>query len=138
MVPVVPLLQRYISSDWCAYFFPNEGFFDTLTAHSNHPSHELHIYAGDFNAYTAEEIECHITPLDSHNLFHRMDDTHPAHSPVSPLTTATTPTADYRGRLLLNMINSIENIITNGRFAVVSPSHRPYTFFRKPNNSVLD
>jgi len=31
--------------------FPNEGnleeFFDTLTAHSNYPCHELHIYAGD-------------------------------------------------------------------------------------------
>ena len=43
------------------YIFPNEGnleeFFDTLTAHSNHPSHEPHIYAGDFSAYTAEEIE---------------------------------------------------------------------------------
>ena len=34
------------------YIFPNEGkleeFFHTLTAHSNHTSHEPHIYAGDF------------------------------------------------------------------------------------------
>ena len=47
------------------YIFPNEGnleeYFDTLTAHSNHPCHEPHIYAGDFNAYTVEEIESHIT-----------------------------------------------------------------------------
>ena len=75
------------------YIFPNEGkleeFFHTLTAHSNHPFHEPHIYAGDFNAYTAEEIEKHITPLDSHALFHRVGDTterDPAHSPSSPLT----------------------------------------------------
>jgi len=125
------------------YIFPNEGnleeYFDTLTAHSNHPCHEPHIYAGDFNAYTAEEIESHITPLDSHALFHRVGDTNPAHSPASPLTTATAPAADFRGRLLLNMLNSIEFIITNGRFPSPSPNHRPYTFFRKPNTySILD
>jgi len=92
------------------YIFPHEGnldeFLDTLAVHSNHPSHESHIYAGDFNAYTAEEIECHITPLDSHTLFRRTGDTNPAHLPTSPLTTATAPAADYRERLLLNMINS--------------------------------
>ena len=75
------------------YIFPNESkleeFFHTLTAHSNHPLHEPHIYAGDFNAWTAEEIEGHITPLDSHALFHRMGDTNPAHLPASPLTNAT-------------------------------------------------
>jgi len=125
------------------YVFPNEGnleeFFDTLTAHSNHPCHEPHIYAGDFKAYTAEEIESHITPLDSHALFHRVCDTNPAHSPASPLTTATAPAADFRGRLLLNMLTSIEFIITNGRFPCPSPNHRPYTFFRNPNTySILD
>jgi len=63
------------------YIFLNEGnleeFFDTLTAHSNHPCHKPHIYARDFNAYTAEEIESHITPLDSHALFHRVGDNQP-------------------------------------------------------------
>jgi len=76
------------------YIFPNEGnldeFFDTLTAHSNHPCHEPHIYVRDCNAYTAEKIESHITPLDSHALFHRVGDTNPAHSPASLLTTDTT------------------------------------------------
>jgi len=47
-----------------------------------------HIYAGDFNAYTADQIESNITPLDSHALFHRVGDTNPSHSPASPLTTA--------------------------------------------------
>ena len=41
------------------YIFPNEGkleeFFHTLTVHSNHPCHEPHIYAGDFNAYTLKK-----------------------------------------------------------------------------------
>jgi len=121
------------------FLYCAEDFFDTLSAHSNHPSYEPHIYAGDFSAYTAEEIESHITPLDSHTLFRRMGDTNPAHSPASPLTTATAPAADYRGRLLLNMLNRIEFMITNGRFPVLSPNHRPYTFFRKPNTySILD
>ena len=48
------------------YIFPDEKqlqeFFDSLIAHSNHPPHEPHIYAGDFNAYTAEELENYITP----------------------------------------------------------------------------
>ena len=110
--------------------FPNEGkleeFFHTLTAHSNHPLHEPHIYAGDFNAYTAEEIEGHITPLDSHALLHRMGDTNPAHSPSSPLTNATAPAAEFRGRLLLNMLNS-EFVITNGRLRLPPPitDHTP-------------
>jgi len=125
------------------YIFPNEGnldkFFDTITAHSNHPCHEPHIYARDFNADTAEEIESHITPLDSHALFCRVGNTNPAHSPASPLTTATAPAADFRGRLLLNMLNSSEFITTKGRFPSHSPNHKPYTFFRKPNTySVLN
>jgi len=81
------------------YIFPNEcnleEFLDTLTAHWDLPCHAPHIYAGDFNAYTAEEIESHITLLDSHALFHWVGDTNPAHSPASSLTTATTPTADF-------------------------------------------
>jgi len=37
------------------------------------------------------------------------------------------------------MINSLEFIITNGRFPVPPPTLRPYTIFRKPNtHSVLD
>ena len=56
-------------------------------------------------------------------------DTNPAHSPASILTTVIAPAADFRGRLLLNMLNSIEFIITNGRFPSPSPNHRPYTFY---------
>ena len=107
--------------------------------HSNHPSYEPHIYARDFNAYTAEEIENYTTPLDSHTLFRRTGGTSPAHSPPSPLSMATAPAANYRGRLLLNMLNSIEFIITNGRFPLLSPNQRLYTskVFRKPNYSLL-
>jgi len=50
------------------YIFPDENqlqeFFDTLTAHSNHPPHEHLIYSGEFNAYTAEELENHVTPQE--------------------------------------------------------------------------
>jgi len=120
---------------------PNEGNLekkiDTLTVHSNHPSYEPHIYAGDFNAYTAEEIENYTTPLDSHTLFRRTGGTNPAHSPPSPLSMATAPAANYRGRLLLKLLNSIDFIITNGRFPLLSPNHRLYTFFQKPNYSLL-
>jgi len=57
------------------YIFPDENqlqeFFDTLIAHSNHSPHEPHIYAGDFNAYTAEELENHITPQELRTLLRR-------------------------------------------------------------------
>jgi len=95
------------------------------------------MYAADSNAYTTKEIESHITPLDSHTLFRRMGDTNPAHSPAFPLTTATAQAADYRGHLLINMLSSIEFIITNGRFPSPSPNHRPYTFIRKPNTYII-
>ena len=96
MVLVVPFLlchDTFHLTGVC--IFPNEGnleeFFDPLTAHSSHRSHEPHIYVGCFNAFTAEEIQSHITPLDSHTLFRWTDNTNPAHSPATPLTTATTP-----------------------------------------------
>ena len=54
------------------YIFPDENqlqeFFDTLPAHSNHQTHEPHLYAGDFNAYTAEELESHVTPHELRTL----------------------------------------------------------------------
>jgi len=81
--------------------FPAEGnleeFFDTLTAHSNQPPHEPHIYAGDFNAYTTEETETHIIPLESHTLLCHTGDIIPTHPPTFPLTTATAPAADIEG-----------------------------------------
>jgi len=48
-------------------------------------------------------------------------------SPPFLLVTATAPAADYRGRLMLTMQNSIEFIITKGRFPVPSPNNRFYT-----------
>jgi len=104
------------------YMFPDENqlqeFFDTLIAHSNHSPREPHIYAEDFNAYTAEELENHVTPQELRTLLRRSGDVNSAHSPAPPLTSATVLASDYRGRLLLNMINSLEFIITNGRFPV--------------------
>ena len=98
-----------------------------------------YLYAGDVNAYTAEELEDHVTPHELRTLLHCSGDVNPAHSPAPPLTSATVPAADYTGRLLLIMINSLEFIITDGRFPVPPPTLRPYTFFRKPNtHSVLD
>jgi len=114
-------------------------FFDTLIAHFNHPPHEPHTYAGDFNAYTAEEQENHVTPQELRTILRRSADINPAHSPAPPLTSATVPAANYRGRLLLNMMNFLQFIIANGRFPVPPPTLRPYTFFRKSNtHSVLD
>ena len=68
--------------------FPFEGnleeFFDTITANFNYPFHEPYIYAGDFNAYTTEEIKKHITLLDSHTLFRREISTLPTLLLLSP------------------------------------------------------
>jgi len=67
------------------YIFPDEDqtqeFFEILAVNSNYPSDEPHIYAGDFNAYTAEEIEGHLTPQERHTLPTRTGDVNPAHSP---------------------------------------------------------
>jgi len=111
--------------------------------HSNQSSHEPHLYAGDFNAYTAKEIENHITPLALDSESHPLPpDGQHLPCPLSclpPGTTATAPAADCRGCLSLNMLNSIEICITNGRFPLLSPNHRPYTFSRKPNTySILE
>jgi len=58
-----------------------------------------------------------------------------------PLTSATAPAVDYRGRLLLNMINSLEivSINANGHFSVPLSTHTPYAFSQKPNtHSILN
>jgi len=72
------------------YIFPNENqlqeLFDTLIAHSNHPPREPQIYAGDFNACTAEELENHVTPQELRTFLRRSRDINPAHSPAPPLT----------------------------------------------------
>jgi len=114
-------------------------FFDTLIAHSNHPPHEPHIYAGDFNAYTTEEMENHVTLQELRTLLRRSGDVNPDYSPAPPLTSATAPAADYRGRLLLNIINSPEFIITNGRFPVPPPTldHTHFSENRTPTLSLI-
>jgi len=56
---------------------------------NHHPSFEPHVYTRDFNAYTIEKIENHITPLDAHSLIRRTGDINTAHSPASLLTAAT-------------------------------------------------
>ena len=70
------------------YIFPDENrlqeFCDTLFAHSNHPPRKPHIYAGDFNVYTAEELENHVTPQELRTLLRRSGDVNPAHSPAPP------------------------------------------------------
>jgi len=46
------------------YVSPSEGdiekFFQTLTQQNHYPADNIHIYAGDFNAHVADEIETHI------------------------------------------------------------------------------
>ena len=85
------------------YIFPDENqlqeFFDALTAPSNPPPHEPHLYAGDLDAYTAEELENHVTPHEVRKLLRRSGDVNLVHSPAPPLTSATVPAADNRVRL---------------------------------------
>jgi len=72
------------------YIFPDENqlqeFFDALIAHSNHSPHEPYIYAGNFNAYTAEELEQQVTPQELRTILRSSGDINPAHSPAPPLT----------------------------------------------------
>ena len=107
------------------YIFPDKDqlqeFFDTLIAHSNHPPHEPQIYAGDFNAYTAEELENHVTPHELRTLLRRSEDVDPAHSPAPPLTSTTAPAADYRGYHQLMIYHQFSRIYYHHR------SHPPPT-----------
>ena len=72
---------------------PSEGeveeFSHTLTQQDHYPDREIHVYAGDFNAHVAEELEAHIT-LQNDPPFHLelttvTDDTYPRHLMHLPL-----------------------------------------------------
>jgi len=125
------------------YIFPDKDqlrdFFDTLATNSNHSHNDPRLYAEDSNTYTAEELENHVTPTNyAPSLAAREKLT----LLISlPLTSFTAPAVDYRGRLLLNMINSLEivSINANGYFSVPPSSNRPCTFSQKPNtHSILN
>jgi len=105
------------------YVSPSEGeveeFFHTLTQQDHYPPDEIHVYAGDFNAHVAEELEQHITIQERSTIPVRVGDCHRRHLPsppdAAPITRARV-SSQQRGRLLLRMLNITSILISNGRF----------------------
>jgi len=81
-----------------------EEFFLTLTQQDHYPDREIHVYADDFNAHVAEELEHHITVQEQAIIPFRVDDCHRRHMPSPPDAAAITNTrisSPQQGRLLL-------------------------------------
>jgi len=104
------------------YVSPSEGeveeFFHTLTQQDHYPDREIHVYAGDFNARVAEELEAHITLQERPTIPSRVGDCHRRHIPSPPDAPAITNariSSQQRGRLLLRMFNTTSFLILNRR-----------------------
>jgi len=90
------------------YVSPSEGeieeFFHTLTQQDPYPAEDVHIYAGDFNAHVADEIETHITIQEGHTIPLTVGDCHKRHTPsppdAAPIISARI-SSPQQGRLLL-------------------------------------
>ena len=81
-----------------------EKCFHTLTQQDHYPDREIHVYAGDFNAHVAEELEAHITLQERFTIPPRVGDCHRRHIPSPPDAPAITNarmSSQQRGRLLL-------------------------------------
>ena len=77
------------------YVSPSEGeveeFSQTLTQQDHYPDREIHVYADDFNAHVAEELEAHITLQErSSTIPSRVGDCHRRHIPSPPEAPALT------------------------------------------------
>jgi len=126
------------------YVSPSEGeveeFFHTLTQQDHYPDREIHVYAGDFNAHVAEEIEAHITLQERSTIPSRVGDCHRRHIPSPPDAPAITNariSSQQRGRLLLRMLITTSFLILNGRFETVDDSI-PYTLQRQEVSTIND
>ena len=90
-----PLIARpnHITS---VYVSPSKGeidvFFHTLTKQNHYPADDIHIYAGDFNAYVADEIETHVTMQKQHTIPPQVGDCHERHMPSQPAAAPITNT----------------------------------------------
>jgi len=100
------------------YVSPSEGevkkFFHMLTQQDHYPPNEIHVYAGDFNAHVAEELEQHITIQERSTIPLRVGDCHRRHLPSSPDAAPITRarlSSQQRGRLLLRLLNTTSFLI---------------------------
>jgi len=104
------------------YVSPSEGeigeFFHTVTQEDRYPADDnIHIYAGDFNAHVADEIESHITTQQGQTIPRKVVDCHRRHKLPPPATAPITNariSSPQHGRLLLRMLNTTSFLILNG------------------------
>jgi len=107
-----PLIARPIHITG-VYVSPSEGkiakFLNTLTRQNHYHADDIHIYAGDFNAHVADEIETHITMQEGHTIPSRVGDCHKRHMPSPSAEVPITNTrisSLQRGHLLLRMLST--------------------------------
>ena len=106
-------------------------FFDTLKQQCIFPSHELHLFTGDFNSYCGVAVEDHLDPADDTDYPSRTGDARPTHQPSpadAPPSASDHLSGMQRGRLL-RMLNELELLIANGRFQTPSCPDPPYTCY---------
>jgi len=110
----------------------------TLTQQDHYSDREIHVYAGDFNAHVAEELEAHITLQERSTIPSRVGDCHRRRIPSPPDAPALTNariSSQQRGRLLLRMLNTTCFLILNGRFETVDDPI-PYTLQRQEESTI--
>jgi len=136
-----PLIARPIHITG-VYVIPSEGeieeFFHTLTRLHYVSAKDVHIYAGDFNAHVADEIETHITIQEGHTIPPRFGYCHKRHTPSPPAAAPITSahiSSPQRGRLLLRMLNTTSFLVQNGRFEAAD-NPIPYTLQRQDEATI--
>ena len=124
-----------------AYVSPSKGeveeFFHTLTQQDHYPDREIHVYADDFNAHVAEELEHHITLQERSTIPHRVGDYHMPSPPDAAAITNTRISSPQRGRLRLRMLSTRSFLILNRRLEAVDDPI-PYTLQRQDEATIND
>jgi len=114
-------------------------FFYTLTQQDHYPPHKIHVYAGDFNAHIAEELEQYITLQERSTIPSRVGDCRRQHIPSPPDAAAITHagiSSQQRGRLLLRTLITT-SLILSGRFETADEPI-PYTLQRQDEATIND
>ena len=95
-----------------------EEFFKILTENQINDPLEIHLTVGDFNSHIGNEQENHVTSEEWRYIPRRQGDPQNTPTKMLPTTDIFTTSSPIRGRFLLEMINSTEQLIANGRFEI--------------------
>ena len=93
-----------------------------------------HIITGDFNAYTEEVQETHVSQEQHGNIPRRIGDA--KHLPRDSIVeSGATTEPEQRGHLLLRLVNDLKLLIVNGRFEL--PGSPPPAYYKNYHRRLL-